>query len=178
MSGLNWAKYMQEEKSPIPTVKLPPKMVPTRPAPPPPHASVSTSSTSSDKKSKDNYTLPSRDRNDVPIPSGKITQDTPLDQLLESKLHLDKKIPNNDHNKYNHHQKDAIDMERERERERILREREREREKAAAQVSSKKKVEQRISTMTEAQIMEKLRSVVSKGDPNDCYKKVKRVGQG
>ncbi|PHZ17189.1 Pkinase-domain-containing protein [Rhizopus microsporus ATCC 52813] len=189
MSGLNWAKYMQEEKSPIPTVKLPPKMVPTRPAPPPPHASVSTSSTSSDKKSKDqvlqnspksnvsdNYTLPSRDRHDVPIPSGKITQDTPLDQLLESKLHLDKKIPNNDHNKYNHHQKDAIDMERERERERILRERER--EKAAAQVSSKKKVEQRISTMTEAQIMEKLRSVVSKGDPNDCYKKVKRVGQG
>lgn len=124
-----------------------------------------------------------------------MTQDTPLDQLLESKLHLDKKIPNNDHNRYNHHQKDAIDMERERERERILRERER--EKAAAQVSSKKKVEQRISTMTEAQIMEKLRkfifffflaafakltlclgSVVSKGDPNDCYKKVKRVGQG
>lgn len=52
MSGLNWAKHMQEEKSPIPTVKLPPKMVPTRPAPPPPHASVSTSSTSSDKKSK------------------------------------------------------------------------------------------------------------------------------
>lgn len=87
-----------------------------------------------------------------------MTQDTPLDQLLESKLHLDKKIPNNDHNRYNHHQKDAIDMERERERERILRERER--EKAAAQVSSKKKVEQRISTMTEAQIMEKLRKFI------------------
>ncbi|CAO0790211.1 unnamed protein product [Mucor circinelloides] len=32
--------------------------------------------------------------------------------------------------------------------------------------------------MSEAQIMEKLRSVVSKGDPNECYKKIKRVGQG
>lgn len=85
------------------------------------------------------------------------------------------------------------ELERERERERLHRERER--EKAAAQVSSKKKVEQRISTMTEAQIMQKLRknqyknyihiyihfslgSVVSKGDPNECYKKIKRVGQG
>lgn len=57
---------------------------------------------------------------------------------------------------------------REREKERQLREkererlqREREREKAAQQVSTpKKKVEQRISTMTEAQIMEKLRKCV------------------
>lgn len=49
------------------------------------------------------------------------------------------------------------EKERERERERLHRERER--EKAAAQVSSKKKVEQRISTMSEAQIMEKLRKV-------------------
>ncbi|CDS12696.1 Putative STE/STE20/PAKA protein kinase [Lichtheimia ramosa] len=75
---------------------------------------------------------------------------------------------------------------REREKERQLREkererlqREREREKAAQQVSTpKKKVEQRISTMTEAQIMEKLRSVVTRGDPNDMYKRIKRVGQG
>ncbi|CAO3639009.1 unnamed protein product [Cunninghamella blakesleeana] len=67
--------------------------------------------------------------------------------------------------------------EREREKERE-RQKEREREKAAAQVSTKKKVEQRISTMTEAQIMEKLRSVVTKGDPNECYKRLKRVGQG
>lgn len=68
------------------------------------------------------------------------------------------------------------EKEREKERERLHRERER--EKAAAQVSSKKKVEQRISTMSEAQIMEKLRSVVSKGDPTECYKKIKKVGQG
>lgn len=95
------------------------------------------------------------------------------------------------------HLESEKEKERERERERLHRERER--EKAAAQVSSKKKVEQRISTMSEAQIMEKLRnsnlvyntvffnethftfnigSVVSKGDPNECYKKIKRVGQG
>ncbi|KAL1931357.1 hypothetical protein VTP01DRAFT_9499 [Rhizomucor pusillus] len=65
--------------------------------------------------------------------------------------------------------------EKERERERMLRER----EKAAQQVSQpKKKVEQRISTMSEAQIMEKLRSVVTRGDPNELYKRIKRVGQG
>lgn len=67
--------------------------------------------------------------------------------------------------------------EREREREREIRDRER--EKAAQIVSApKKKVEQRISTMTEAQVMEQLRSVVTAGDPNDLYKKIKRVGQG
>jgi protein-serine/threonine kinase len=40
MSGLNWAKHMQkdEKATPKPTVKLPRKAVPTRPAPPPPHA--------------------------------------------------------------------------------------------------------------------------------------------
>lgn len=67
--------------------------------------------------------------------------------------------------------------EREREREREIRDRER--EKAAQIVSApKKKVEQRISTMTEAQVMEQLRSVVTAGDPNELYKKIKRVGQG
>ncbi|KAI9354005.1 kinase-like domain-containing protein [Pilaira anomala] len=89
------------------------------------------------------------------------------------------------------------ERERERQRERDTKEREsrdrenreretREREKAAAQMSSaptvqqqqKKKVEQRISTMTEAQVMEQLKSVVTPGDPNDLYKKLKRVGQG
>ncbi|KAI8069203.1 kinase-like domain-containing protein [Gongronella butleri] len=70
-----------------------------------------------------------------------------------------------------------VERQRERERERE-RQKEREREKAAQQVSTKKKVEQRISTMTESQIMEKLRSVVSKGDPNELYKRLKRVGQG
>ncbi|RCH78276.1 Protein kinase, partial [Rhizopus stolonifer] len=166
MSGLNWAKEMQESKAQKPTVKLPPKTVPTRPAPPPPDATSSSES----KSSKDMFSLPSRDQHDTPVPSGKITQDVHLDQLLETKLALNKKLPPITQD----NQKDLIDMERERERERILRER----EKAAAQVSSKKKVEQRISTMTEAQIMEKLRSVVSKGDPSESYKKVKRVGQG
>jgi protein-serine/threonine kinase len=50
-----------------------------------------------------------------------------------------------------------MQKERERERQREQEIREREREKAAQQVSApKKKVEQRISTMTEAQVMEKL----------------------
>ncbi|CAG8531022.1 15405_t:CDS:2, partial [Racocetra fulgida] len=38
--------------------------------------------------------------------------------------------------------------------------------------------EKRISTMTEAQIMEKLRSVVSPGDPTALYSKIRKVGQG
>lgn len=36
----------------------------------------------------------------------------------------------------------------------------------------------RVSTMTEAQIMEKLRHVVSPEDPNLLYSKVKKIGQG
>jgi len=42
----------------------------------------------------------------------------------------------------------------------------------------KKSTERRISTMTEVQIMEKLRSVVSQGDPTTLYSKIKKVGQG
>jgi protein-serine/threonine kinase len=56
MSGVGWAKMMQEnslhqqpdaptssssstiQKKPVPNVKLPPKNIPTRPAPPPPSA--------------------------------------------------------------------------------------------------------------------------------------------
>ncbi|ODQ54517.1 Pkinase-domain-containing protein [Saitoella complicata NRRL Y-17804] len=38
--------------------------------------------------------------------------------------------------------------------------------------------EKRISAMSESQIMEKLRSVVSTGDPNTLYSKIKKVGQG
>lgn len=38
--------------------------------------------------------------------------------------------------------------------------------------------DKRISAMTEAQIMDKLRSVVSGGDPNMLYQKIKKVGQG
>ena len=51
---------------------------------------------------------------------------------------------------------------------------------AAAEALQKKpkEKEKRISTMTEAQIMEKLRSVVSDEDPKTLYSKIKKVGQG
>ncbi|BFZ53004.1 Protein kinase [Savitreella phatthalungensis] len=38
--------------------------------------------------------------------------------------------------------------------------------------------DKRISAMSEAQIMERLRQVVSSGDPNGLYQKLKKVGQG
>jgi len=41
-----------------------------------------------------------------------------------------------------------------------------------------KEKEKRISAMTEVQIMEKLRSVVSDEDPKGLYSKIKKVGQG
>jgi protein-serine/threonine kinase len=41
-----------------------------------------------------------------------------------------------------------------------------------------KTAERRISTMSEAQIMDKLRAVVSKEDPSMLYSKIKKVGQG
>ncbi|CAG8436827.1 22207_t:CDS:2 [Rhizophagus irregularis] len=44
------------------------------------------------------------------------------------------------------------------------------------QAPKKSATERRISTMTEAQIMEKLRSVVSSGDPTSIYSKIKKVG--
>ncbi|CAG8454967.1 3090_t:CDS:10 [Ambispora leptoticha] len=44
--------------------------------------------------------------------------------------------------------------------------------------AKKATAERRISTMTEAQIMEKLRSVVSSGDPTTLYNKIRKVGQG
>ncbi|KAI8819942.1 kinase-like domain-containing protein [Fimicolochytrium jonesii] len=49
---------------------------------------------------------------------------------------------------------------------------------AAAPPSSGRKKSTRMSAMSEAQIMEKLRSVVSKGDPVTMYTKLKKVGQG
>ncbi|KAL4070125.1 kinase-like domain-containing protein [Scleroderma yunnanense] len=50
---------------------------------------------------------------------------------------------------------------------------------AARKLNEKpKEKEKRISTMTEAQIMEKLRSVVSEDDPKTLYSKIKKVGQG
>ncbi|PCH42914.1 Pkinase-domain-containing protein [Wolfiporia cocos MD-104 SS10] len=49
---------------------------------------------------------------------------------------------------------------------------------AAAALEKPKEKEKRISTMNEAQIMEKLRSVVSKDDPKALYSKIRKVGQG
>ena len=84
--------------------------------------------------------------------------------------------------------------ERERERERARKEaREREREdanvkggvaEAAAALEKPKPTEKakasekRISTMTEIQIMDKLRSVVSQEDPKTLYSTIKKIGQG
>ncbi|KZV83949.1 Pkinase-domain-containing protein [Exidia glandulosa HHB12029] len=49
---------------------------------------------------------------------------------------------------------------------------------AAALEKPTPKVEKRISTLTEAQIMDKLRSVVSNDDPKLLYTTIKKVGQG
>lgn len=49
---------------------------------------------------------------------------------------------------------------------------------AAAALEKPKEKEKRISTMTEVQIMEKLRQVVSDEDPKLLYSKIKKVGQG
>ena len=49
---------------------------------------------------------------------------------------------------------------------------------AALEKPKEKEKEKRISTMTEVQIMEKLRSVVSEEDPKLMYSKIKKVGQG
>lgn len=49
---------------------------------------------------------------------------------------------------------------------------------AAALEKPDKPKEKRISTMTEVQIMEKLRQVVSEEDPKTLYSKIKKVGQG
>lgn len=49
---------------------------------------------------------------------------------------------------------------------------------AALEKTDKPPKEKRISTMTEVQIMEKLRQVVSDDDPRTMYSKIKKVGQG
>ncbi|KZT69412.1 Pkinase-domain-containing protein [Daedalea quercina L-15889] len=49
---------------------------------------------------------------------------------------------------------------------------------AAAALEKPKEKEKRISTMNEAQIMEKLRSVVSQDNPKTLYSKIRKVGQG
>ncbi|PWN47888.1 Pkinase-domain-containing protein [Violaceomyces palustris] len=50
--------------------------------------------------------------------------------------------------------------------------------KKEPKTTQQKEAERRISTMSEAQIMEKLRSVVSPDDPKMLYSKIKKVGQG
>ncbi|KAI8803158.1 kinase-like domain-containing protein [Cladochytrium replicatum] len=81
-------------------------------------------------------------------------------------------------------QLERIEKERGRERD-GEKERGREREKENVELKDepapstpKKKKDPRLSTMTEAQVMDKLRSVVSKGDPTTMYTKIKKVGQG
>ncbi|KAH8114861.1 Pkinase-domain-containing protein [Phellopilus nigrolimitatus] len=49
---------------------------------------------------------------------------------------------------------------------------------AAAALEKPKEKERRISTMSEGQIMEKLRSVVNPDDPKLLYSKIKKIGQG
>lgn len=49
---------------------------------------------------------------------------------------------------------------------------------AALEKPKPKEIEKRISTMSEAQIMEKMRSVVDIGDPKLIYSKIKKIGQG
>ena len=49
---------------------------------------------------------------------------------------------------------------------------------AKAALTKKKPAEKRISTMTESEVMEKLRQTVSKQDPTLMYQKIKKVGQG
>jgi hypothetical protein len=49
---------------------------------------------------------------------------------------------------------------------------------STTKVSEPSKPERRISTMSEAQIMDRLRHVVSKDDPGALYAKIKKVGQG
>ncbi|KAL5520435.1 hypothetical protein ACEPAG_9659 [Sanghuangporus baumii] len=49
---------------------------------------------------------------------------------------------------------------------------------AAAALEKPKEKERRISTMSEAQIMDKLRSVVNQDDPKVIYSKIKKIGQG
>jgi protein-serine/threonine kinase len=49
---------------------------------------------------------------------------------------------------------------------------------AALEKPKTKEVEKRISTMTESQVMDKMRSVVDSADPKLLYSKIKKIGQG
>ena len=49
---------------------------------------------------------------------------------------------------------------------------------AALEKPKPKEIEKRISTMTESQVMDKMRSVVDSADPKLLYSKIKKIGQG
>lgn len=51
-------------------------------------------------------------------------------------------------------------------------------EKSSKPKPKPKDKDPRLSTLTESQIMEKLRAIVSKGDPSGTYTKLKKIGQG
>ncbi|KAG1054040.1 hypothetical protein G6F46_001926 [Rhizopus delemar] len=182
MSDDRWDALIQESKQ---TQMPPQRPAPPRPAPPPPNA----------KRPQDVHDM----MNDLSIKTPKSPIDprypgygqksparttsisTYDDRIMQERekleielLEREKKLKEQERIR-----EQQLQKERERERQREQEIREREREKAAQQVSApKKKVEQRISTMTEAQVMDQLRSVVTAGDPNELYKKLKRVGQG
>ncbi|CAO3702494.1 unnamed protein product [Rhizopus stolonifer] len=175
LSDDRWAALIHEAKQP----QGPPRPAPPRPAPPPPHA----------KRPQDVHDM----MDDLSIRSPKSPMDPRYPGYKNNKSSYDERIMQEreqlevelrERERKLKEQERIRDQQMQKERERIrdqeLQEmREREREKAAQQFSApKKKVEQRISTMTEAQVMEQLRNVVTAGDPNELYKKIKRVGQG
>ncbi|RCI05751.1 Protein kinase, partial [Rhizopus stolonifer] len=175
LSDDRWAALIHEAKQP----QGPPRPAPPRPAPPPPHA----------KRPQDVHDM----MDDLSIRSPKSPMDPRYPGYKNNMSSYDERIMQEreqlevelrERERKLKEQEKIRDQQMQKERERIrdqeLQEmREREREKAAQQFSApKKKVEQRISTMTEAQVMEQLRNVVTAGDPNELYKKIKRVGQG
>ncbi|ORE05940.1 Pkinase-domain-containing protein [Rhizopus microsporus var. microsporus] len=178
MSDDRWAALIQESKQ---TKPVPHRPAPPRPAPPPPiarrpqdiHDMMDELSIKSPKSPIDPRYSPS-DRlppsPGYPRPEPSKSQRTPA-RTTSFSAHDERVL----------RERERVEIEM-REKEKKLREQERtqrEREKAAQQVSApKKKVEQRISTMNEAQVMEYLKNVVTAGDPNESYKKLKRVGQG
>ncbi|ORX60367.1 Pkinase-domain-containing protein [Hesseltinella vesiculosa] len=200
MSSERWAALVAEAKSspntPIPTPHRPapappPVVTPSRPAPPTPGSSYSSSNSNTpllhERMDDMSIQAPYQRRQSPPRSPG--YPRSPQEPRSQGNQKLP--VRGSSISAYDNHlvDRDRVERERQRERDREAerqkererereRQKEREREKAAAQVSTKKKVEQRISTMTESQIMDKLRSVVSKGDPNEIYKRLKRVGQG
>ncbi|KAI9263749.1 kinase-like domain-containing protein [Sporodiniella umbellata] len=176
LSDDRWAALIQEKKQP----QGPPRPAPPRPAPPPPHAKrpqdihdmMDDLSIRSPKSPMDPRYVGNSSSSNKPLYDERIMQER---QQLEIELReREKKLKEQEKIRDQQAQ-----IERERARKQEMEIREREREKAAEKVSQpKKKVEQRISTMTEAQIMEQLKKVVTSGDPNELYKKIKRVGQG